>query len=122
MAKKILVVDDEPDIVKVITFRLKKEGYEVIAARDGQEALDLAKKEIPDLVLLDLRLPFISGYKVCESLKADENLKKIRIVFLTASIVEGDIIKRVKEFKADAYLIKPFDSAKLLEIVKKFVE
>ncbi len=122
MAKKILVVDDEPDILKIITFRLKNEGYEVIAAKNGQEALDLVNREMPDLVLLDLRLPVISGYKVCEILKADKNLKQIPIVFLTASVIKGNIAKKAKEFKADGYLIKPFDPIKLLETVKRLIK
>ena len=121
MAGKILVVDDEPDILKMVTFRLKKEGYEVIIAVDGQEALDLINKERPDLVLLDLRLPVIDGYGVCKTLKADRNLKQIPVVFLTASVTSS-IAEKVKAFNADGYLIKPFDPVKLLEIVKKFIK
>ena len=121
MAKKVLVVDDEPDILKMVTFRLKKEGYEVITAKDGQEALDLIKSGRPDLVLLDLRLPVMDGYEVCRILKIDENLKQIPVIFLTASVV-GSIVEKVKEFKADGYLIKPFDPVKLLETVKKFIK
>ncbi len=121
MAGKILVVDDEPDILKMVTFRLKKEGYEVITAMDGQEALDLANRERPDLVLLDLRLPVMDGYEVCKALKADENLKQIPVVFLTASVASS-IVEKVKAFKAEGYLIKPFDPVKLLETVKKFIK
>jgi len=121
MAGKILVVDDEPDILKMVTFRLKKEGYEVITAKDGQEALDLINRERPDLVLLDLRLPVMDGYEVCKRLKTDKNLKQIPVVFLTASVTSS-IAEKVKAFNADSYLIKPFDPVKLLETVKKFIK
>ena len=121
MAKRILVVDDEPDILKMVKFRLEKEGYEVATAVDGQKALDSIKAERPDLVFLDLRLPVMDGYEVCTTLKADENLKQIPIIFLTASVV-SNIAEKVKQFNADGYLIKPFDPIKLLETVKKFIK
>ena len=120
MTKKILVVDDEPDIRKIVTFRLKKAGYEIATATNGQEALDSAQKEKPDLILLDLRLPIIDGYEVCRRLKTDQELKHIPVILLTASSA-GKIAEKTKEFKADDYLIKPFDPEKLLAKVKKFL-
>ena len=120
MAKKILVVDDEPDILKVVIFRLKKLGHEIATATNGQEALDSIQKEKPDLILLDLRLPVIDGYEVCKRLKTDEELKHIPIILLTASTA-GSIAEKTKEFKADDYLIKPFDMKELRAKVKKFL-
>ncbi|MBU0682675.1 MAG: response regulator, partial [Candidatus Omnitrophica bacterium] len=85
MAKKIMVIDDELDILEVLTFRLSKAGYEIISAVDGQEALDLLTETIPDLILLDLRLPKIDGYEVCRRIKTSDELKEIPVILLTAS-------------------------------------
>ena len=120
MAKKILAVDDEPDILKVVIFRLKKIGYEVITAIDGKEALDLAERERPDLILLDLRLPIINGYEVCQKIKADEKLKKIPVILLTAS-TSSEFAEKMKEYQADDYLVKPFEPEELLTKIKKFI-
>ncbi|MGB2706079.1 MAG: response regulator [Candidatus Omnitrophota bacterium] len=120
MAKKVLVVDDEPDVLKIVGFRLKSAGYEIKKASDGQEALDLIKKDRPDLVLLDLRMPVMDGYEVCRRIKSDENLKDIPVIFLTAS--SGATIKdKAYEYKADDYIIKPFEPEELLRKVKKFI-
>ena len=118
--KKILVVDDEPDILKVVTFRVKKMEYEVVTATNGQEALDLIQKEEPDLILLDIRLPVMNGYEVCQRVKTNEKLKHIPIIFLTASSA-SKIAEKVKEFNADDYLIKPFDFEELLKKIKNFI-
>ncbi len=120
MGKKILVVDDEPDILKVVTFRLKKFGYEILEAVDGQKALHLIEKERPDLILLDLRLPVMDGYEVCRRVKADEKLKDIPVVILTASVT-SDMQIKIEQLKADDYVIKPFDSEMLLAKVKHFL-
>ena len=118
--KKILVVDDEPDILKVVTFRVKKLEYEVVTATNGQEALDLIQKEEPDLILLDIELPVMNGYEVCQRVKTNEKLKHIPIIFLTASSA-SKIAEKVKELNADDYLIKPFDSEELLKKIKNFI-
>lgn len=120
MGKKILVVDDEPDILKVVTYRLKKSGYEVLEAVDGQKALGLIEKEMPDLILLDLRLPVIDGYEVCERVKADERFKNIPVIILTASVT-SDMQEKIKQIKADDYAVKPFDSEVLLAKVRRFI-
>jgi CheY-like chemotaxis protein len=120
MAKKILFVDDEPDLLTVATFRLKKSGYEVSTAVNGQEALDFVAQNPPDLILLDLRLPLVSGYEVCQRIKADEKLKKIPVILFTASATR-DLSEKAKELGADDYLIKPFEAEVLLEKVKKFL-
>jgi CheY-like chemotaxis protein len=119
MSKKILFVDDEPDVLRVAAFRLKKAGYEVLIGTNGQEALDLTAQAIPDLILLDLRLPLISGTEVCKKIKADEKLKHIPVILFTASV--DDLTDRVKESGAQDYLTKPFEPEQLFEKVKKFI-
>ena len=120
MAGKVMIVDDEPDVRKIVKFRLKNAGYDVVTASDGREALDLIKKQRPGLILLDLRMPIVDGYEVCRALKADEKLKKIPIIFLTAS--SGATIKdKTCKYKADSYIIKPFEPEELLKKVKKFI-
>jgi len=119
MAKRILFVDDEPDVLRVALFRLKKAGYEVTTATNGLEALELAQELVPDLMLLDLRIPIITGLEVCLKVKSDEKLKHIPVILFTASVQNMDT--KVKEVGADDYLIKPFNPEQLLEKVKKFL-
>ena len=120
MAKKILVVDDEPDLLKVVTFRLRKLGYDIIEATAGQKAIALIQEHRPDLILLDLRLPIMDGWEVCRRVKADDQLKHIPIIILTASA--GALNSEMtKELKAEYLLVKPFEPEKLLEIVKKLI-
>lgn len=120
MAKKILVVDDEPDILKIVVFRLKKLGYEVTTASNGQEALDFIQKIKPDLVVLDLIMPVVDGYEVCKQVKADEKLRHIPVILLTASFT-GELADKAEKLGADDYLMKPFDPEELLTKVKKFI-
>ena len=120
MPKRVLVVDDEPDIRKVVSFRLKKAGYEVTTAVNGKEALECVQKERPDLILLDLRLPIMDGYEVCKRLKSDEVLKSIPVILLTASMA-STVREKTKEYNADDYMVKPFDPDKLMEKIKKFI-
>lgn len=117
---KILLVDDEPDILTVTTFRLKKAGYEVITAVNGQEALDKAKTARPDMILLDLLLPIMNGYEVCKKIKSDDTLKKIPVVLFTASTVDT-IEKKLEGSGADDCVIKPFEPEVLLAKIKKFI-
>ena len=116
----ILVVDDEPDILKVVSFRLKRAGYNVVSAADGEEALKLVQKEKPDLILLDIRLPSIDGYEICKRIKSNNALKHTPIIFLTASS-GARIVDAVKKFKADGYLIKPFEPEELLKAVESII-
>jgi len=104
---KILIIDDEPDLVTMVTLRLEANGYQVIFACDGQEGLGKARNEKPDLIILDLMLPKIDGYKVCRLLKFDEKYKKIPVILFTARAQESDI-KVGEDVGADAYLTKPF--------------
>ena len=116
--KKILVVEDEPDVASLLTLLLKSQGYDVITAGDGQEALEVARSELPDLILLDIMLPKLDGYKVARMLKFDEKFSYIPIIMLTAKIQEKD--KKVGlEMGANAYITKPFDTADLLDVIKQ---
>lgn len=118
---KILVTEDSPTILAITKDVLEGAGFTVIAAVDGQEALDKARKEAPDLIVLDLMLPKLDGYKVCRMLKFDEKYKQIPIILLTARAQEADE-KLGKEVGADAYLTKPFDPDKLLGKIKELLK
>jgi len=118
--KKILIVDDEPDILKVVIFRIKKAGYAVVSAEDGKSALDITQVEKPDLILLDIRLPILTGYEVCKKLKSNKAVKDIPVIFLSASTGE-DIDCKVVECGAQGYMRKPFEVEELLETIKKFI-
>ncbi len=119
-SKKILVVDDEPDVNSLLTLILKTQGYEVISAADGQEALEKARAEDPDLILLDVMLPKMDGYKVARMLKFDEKYSHIPIVMLTAKIQEK--YKQMGlETGASMYITKPFEPSDIIEKVKQFL-
>lgn len=120
MPKRILVVDDEPQNVTLITSRLKVNGYEVISAFDGQEALDKVHQEKPDLIILDILLPKINGYKVCNMLASDSEYKHIPIVMLTG-LGEAKNIGEGMNNGAVAYVTKPFKAEILLGIIKATV-
>lgn len=111
--KKILVVEDEAELTGAIQIRLEQAGYEVLIAYDGQEALEKARTENPDLIVLDLMLPKIDGYKVCRLLKFDGKYKKIPVVMLTARAQEKDE-NLGYEVGADAFITKPFKYQVLL--------
>jgi len=118
---RILIVDDEEQLVEMVKLRLEANGYEVIAAYDGQEALDKARNERPDLIILDLMLPKIDGYKVCRMLKFDEKYKSIPIILFTARAQESDE-KMGFEVGADAYITKPFEPQVLLAKIKELIK
>lgn len=119
--KKILIIDDEPDLVEMLSMRLEANGYQVIISFDGQEGFDKARAEEPDLIILDLMLPKIDGYKICRMLKLDEKYKDIPVILFTARTQESDI-KLGKDAGADAYLIKPFEPQILLEQIKGLIK
>ena len=121
MSKRILVVDDEKDIADTLRFRLEANGYEVVTAYDGQDGLNKAKTVSPDLIVLDLMLPKIDGYKVCRMLKFDETYKHIPIILFTARVQESDRQTGVK-VGADAYITKPFDATVLLAKIKELLK
>ncbi|TEU14678.1 MAG: response regulator transcription factor [Anaerolineales bacterium] len=114
MATRILIVDDEPPIIDVLEYNLKKANYEVIVARDGQEALDKARRQQPDLVILDLMLPKLDGLEVCRALRRDSDLP---IIMLTAKDEEIDRVVGL-ELGADDYVVKPFSVRELVARVK----
>ena len=119
--KRILVVDDEIELVEMLTIRLEANDYEVFAAYDGQEGLDKARTLKPDLIILDLMLPKLDGYKVCRMLKFDEKYKQIPVILFTARAQESDI-KLGKEVGADAYLTKPFEPDILLGKIEELLK
>lgn len=115
--EKILIVDDEQDLVKLIRYHLEKDGYKVICASNGDDALFLTRKERPELIILDLMLPGIDGLEVCKKLKADQELANIAIVMLTAKGEEADITLGLK-LGADDYITKPFSPKELVARVQ----
>ena len=119
MAKKILVVDDEPDVLKVLLLRLKKTGYEAIGARDGQEAVDLARQIIPDLIILDFHLPDMNGDAVAKIIKEDKNTKQIPIILISATITS--VAERARECGANWHIAKPFEPKELIDAVMKLL-
>ena len=121
MAKKILVVDDEPDLLDLTTIRLKKSGYEIIEAVDAEEALVLLEKDIPDLILLDLLLSKMQGDELCKKLKSDDKYKHIPIILVTASAIRPSLSEKIKEMGADDCIMKPFEPEELLGKIKKFI-
>ena len=114
---KILLVDDEPSIVKMVGKRLEVEGFEVLVAMDGQDALRKAQTEMPGLIILDLMLPKLNGYEVCTMLKQDTRYQKIPIVMFTAKAQEKDEQLGLS-CGADAYVRKPFRAQELLDQIR----
>lgn len=110
---KILVVDDEKDLLETVRFRLSHSGYSVVTAEDGAEALEKARTEKPDLIMLDLMLPKLDGYKVCSILKKDSQYSGIPVIIFSARAQEEDI-RLAKETGADEYVTKPFEPQELL--------
>jgi two-component system alkaline phosphatase synthesis response regulator PhoP len=119
--KKILIVDDEPDILKSVAFRVKKAGYGVLEATDGQKGIDMAKSEKPDLILLDWRLPIKDGGEVYEELKADEALKDIPIIILTASRETETLDVKLRSIGAKHVLIKPYEPTELIQKISELI-
>ncbi len=107
MSKKVLVVDDDPDILTLVRYNLEKEGFKISTVESGEEAIEKARKIKPDLLILDLMLPGMNGLEVCRLLKADSGLKHIPVIMLTAKGEETDIVVGL-ELGADDYLTKPF--------------
>ncbi|MHB0976957.1 MAG: response regulator transcription factor [Candidatus Aquicultorales bacterium] len=121
MSHKVLVVDDEPAIVNLISVKLEKEGYQVVKAFDGEEALEQVALERPDLVLLDMMMPKLDGKGVCAKIKADPHTADLPVIMLTA-VGEFEAQLDGLEVGADEYLTKPFDPGQLAEVVRYFLE
>jgi len=114
---KILIAEDERDIRDLVAFTLRFAGHEVVAASNGEEAVQMAPKENPDLILMDVRMPRMTGYDACRVLKADPKMKDIPVVFLSAKGQENEIQTGL-EAGAEEYLLKPFAPDQLTERVK----
>jgi DNA-binding response OmpR family regulator len=120
MAKYVLIVDDAPNIVLSLEFLMKKEGYDVHSAGNGEEALEAIAEKIPDLVLLDVMMPRMDGYEVCQKLRANPDWKDIKIIMLTA---KGRNVEREKGLAlgADDYVTKPFATRELVAKVRTLI-
>ena len=108
----ILIADDDEDILQLVAFRLERSGYTVIKARDGAEAIEAARKQVPDLAVLDVRMPKFDGYEVTRALRADEATKRVPVILLTAKVQDGDV-QRGFDAGADDYVRKPFSPQEL---------
>lgn len=116
--KKVLIVDDEPNILMSLEFLMHKEGYRVFVARNGSEALNIINQETPDLIILDIMMPEVDGYEVCQLVKVNKSTAHIKIIFLSAKTKEEDI-KKGYEMGADLYITKPFSTRNLIKKVKE---
>jgi len=117
MGKKVLIVDDEPNIVISLEFLMKREGFEVSVARDGEEALRKVEESVPDLILLDVMMPKKGGFEVCQQLRANPAYAALKIIMLTAKGRDTEVTKGL-DLGADAYMTKPFSTKELAAQVK----
>ncbi len=115
MSWKILIVEDEPNIVIPLQFSLEQKGYQVLVVDNGEEALEVIPKELPDLILLDIMLPGIDGYEVCQNVREDPSLSTIKIIYLSAMGRDIDVAKGIA-LAADDYIKKPFS---ILDVMEK---
>ena len=120
MQKSILIIEDYPHIVEVLRIRLENAGYSVLVASDGQAGLNIAREQKPDLVILDVMLPKMNGYKVCRLLKFDAKYEQIKVFMLTSRRRQSDIDTGI-ETGADEYLTKPYEPKELIELIKKHI-
>jgi DNA-binding response OmpR family regulator len=120
MAKKILIADDEPNIVISLEFLMQRNGYEVKTAGDGEAALRLVNEFRPDLILLDIMLPLKSGYEVCQKIRENPELGATKVIMITAKGRDIEVAKGLA-LGADAYITKPFSTQDLLDHVKRLL-
>jgi DNA-binding response OmpR family regulator len=118
---KILIAEDERDIRDLITFTLTFGGYQVVAAANGEEALEKARTEIPDLIMMDVRMPKMTGYEACQEMKKDERIKHIPVVFLSAKGQESEVATGL-DVGAVEYILKPFSPDQLTARVKELLQ
>ena len=121
MPKKILIVDDEPNLVIPLQFLMEQHGYRTLVAQSGEEALESISKEKPDLVLLDIMLPGIDGFEVCEIVRLNPEWRNTKIIFLTAKGRDVDIAKGMV-LGADEYITKPFSNQQIIDAVTKLLK
>ncbi len=119
--KTILVAEDERDIRDLITFTLRYNGFDVITADNGEQAIQLAAEKLPDLLLLDVRMPRLTGYEVCQQLKQREETRHIPVVFLSAKGQEAEIVQG-QQMGAVDYILKPFSPQELAERLKALLD
>jgi len=117
----ILCADDDEDILSLVALRLRRAGYEVVQAHDGQAALELARSRRPAVAVLDVMMPRLTGHEVLAAIRADDELRELKVVLLSARVQEVDV-ERGMEAGADAYLAKPFRAEELLEQVKALLD
>ena len=115
--KNVVVVEDEPDIVEVVSYNLKREGYTVTSKNRGDEGLNLIRNQLPDIVILDLMLPGLDGLSICQQMKSDPSTREIPIIIISAEGEESDVVIGL-EMGADDYLAKPFSPRELLARIK----
>ncbi|MFN8253185.1 MAG: response regulator [Ferruginibacter sp.] len=120
-AHKILIVDDDPYILMSLEFLMRKNGYDVMIARNGTEALDLLNKQVPHLVLLDIMMPDVDGYEICRRIKKTEKLKSVKVVFMSAKTKEADIQKGY-DLGASLYITKPFSTREMVKQVHELLQ
>lgn len=118
--KKILIVDDEPNIVMSLEYTFKKNDFEVFIARDGGEAIEILKSQIPDVVLLDIMMPNVDGYQTLKYIRSNADTKNIKVIFLTAKNKASDIQKGVS-MGVDKYLTKPFSIKKIMAEINELI-
>ena len=121
LTRAILVADDDPDILSIVSMSLETQGYTVHKATNGREAVDLARQHHPDLILMDMMMPVVSGYEAVGELKADEVTKDIVIVGLSAKAMATDM-ERATDVGIDGYITKPFRIAQVLSVVESYLE
>lgn len=117
---KILIAEDERDIRELIMFTLRFAGHDVIATANGQEAVDAARQDEPELIIMDVRMPKMTGYEACEAIKSNDTLKHIPVVFLSAKGQEAEI-RTGMEMGAEDYILKPFSPDQLTDKVKEIL-
>lgn len=120
MSKKILIIEDEKNIMLVYSRLLDKEGYEVLTAEDGLKGLELAQEKLPDLILLDLVLPKLDGFKILSTLKEDDETRKIPVIIISARS-DKESIETTLKAGAENFLVKPIQKEELLEQVNKYI-
>lgn len=120
MNNKILLVDDEPNILLSLDFLMRKAGYQVLLARNGTEALQSIEEHLPKLVILDIMMPDVDGYQICKTIKSTKKFQSIKVLFLSAKSKDSDIAKGIN-IGADAYITKPFANKNLLDKVKELL-
>lgn len=118
--QKILVVDDDPYILMSLEFLMKKNGYNVLVARNGTEAMQIVKEFIPDIVLLDIMMPDVNGYEICKYIKSTKKLAHSKVVFLSAKSSEADI-KKGYDLGASLYISKPFSTRNIVTQLKELM-